>query len=93
MREIINHFGEKHQIEKVKEELQELIDAINKKDPDNILEEMADCIIMIKQLQIIYKFTNEQIDEQIDFKMDRTHNLIRGIKEGKIIDIKGETND
>jgi len=91
MREIIKHFGEGVQIEKAKEELNELIEALNNKQPDNVLDEVADCIIMIKQIQIMYNFSNEQIDERIDFKINRTRErMLDEAKNGKIVEVKGE---
>lgn len=77
MRDIIKHYGNENQLLKAIEELNELIDAIKQKNPQNILEELADCIIMIKQIQIIYGFSNQEIDAQIDFKLQRTRQRIK----------------
>lgn len=77
MRDIIKHFGNENQLEKAIEELNELIEAIKEKNPDHILEELADCIIMIKQTQIIYGFSNDQIDAEITRKLERTRQRIK----------------
>ena len=91
MREIINHFGKEAQLKKAKEELNELIEAIDSKKPDNVLDEVADCIIMIKQVQIMFNLSNEQIDERIDFKMNRTkQRILDEVKNGKVIEVKQE---
>ena len=55
LKKIIEHYGEEAQVKKAAEEFAELIRALMRGDRDNIAEEMADCRIMLGQLEIIYK--------------------------------------
>ena len=55
LKKIIEHYGEEAQVKKAAEEFAELIRALMRGDRDNIAEEMADCRIMLDQLEIIYK--------------------------------------
>lgn len=55
LKKIIEHYGEETQVRKAAEEFAELIRALMRGDRDNIAEEMADCRIMLDQLEIIYK--------------------------------------
>lgn len=48
---IAYHYGKVHQLEKCKEELNELIEAIDSKDEESIIEEIADVEIMIDQVK------------------------------------------
>lgn len=48
---IAYHYGKFHQLEKCKEELNELIEAIDSKDDESIIEELADVEIMIDQVK------------------------------------------
>lgn len=48
---IANHYGLKHQLVKCKEELGELIDAIDSTNDEAIIEEIADVEIMTEQLK------------------------------------------
>lgn len=48
---IAYHYGKVHQLEKCKEELNELIEAIDSKDEESIIEELADVEIMIDQVK------------------------------------------
>ena len=46
---IADHYGKEHQLEKCKEELNELIEAIDSRDEESVKEEIADVEIMINQ--------------------------------------------
>lgn len=48
---IANHYGLKHQLGKCKEELGELIEAIDSTNDEAIIEEIADVEIMTEQLK------------------------------------------
>lgn len=80
---IVKHFGAYRQRFKAIEELTELTEAIikdlNKIDYDkkNVLEEMADVMIMLKQLQQIYGFSDEKIMGMVDDKLGRTMRRVR----------------
>jgi NTP pyrophosphatase (non-canonical NTP hydrolase) len=73
--EALNTFGIEKQMAQTQEELAELIVAINKFNrgilsPIAILQEIADVIIMIKQLQIY--FVNEEVFSDIlDSKLEK----------------------
>lgn len=75
---IVDHYGAKHQQEKAVEELSELITEISRynQNPDephlrvNIIEELADVIVMCNQLMIIFDCTGE-VEEVINYKINR----------------------
>ena len=72
LRKIIDHYGQEHQIAKAKEELHELIQAIIEDDKDHITEEMADVVVMLWQLVIIYEIDVLEIPKIMDYKINRT---------------------
>ena len=68
------------------EELSELIKEIckNKRgrdNRDNIIEEMADCYIMLEQLAIIYGIRLNEIVAMMYSKMQRLENALAELKE------------
>ena len=77
---IIRRYGETSQINIAIEEMSELTkelckynrDPIKWKHADHILEELADVLIMCKQIQIIFELSKEELDREIDFKIERT---------------------
>ena len=79
--EIINFYGPKMQCIIAMEECAELIQAISKlqrfivkrgsKKWDNIVEEIADVLICIEQLKLMYCITDKDIQGFIDFKVER----------------------
>ena len=71
----IRHFGERHQSLKLVEELNELGAAIMKHTLEthgrlNVLEEIADVEILLKQIRLILK-ADPTIDGFIDSKLER----------------------
>ncbi len=71
----IRHFGERHQMLKLVEELNELGAAIMKYVLEthgrlNVLEEVADVEILLKQMRLILK-ADSTIDGFIDSKLER----------------------
>lgn len=74
--EIINHYGYKHQIRKLAEEQFELIEALFEEDEDHITEEIADCLLLIKQFRDFYKIQDEEIREVYDYKLARQERRI-----------------
>lgn len=78
--EIINFYGPKMQCIIAMEECAELIQAISKLQRfevkkaskwDNITEEIADVLICIEQLKLMYCITDKDIQGFIDFKVER----------------------
>lgn len=72
LRKIIDHYGREHQIAKANEELHELIEAIVEDDKDHITEEMADVVVMLWQLTIMYDIDELEISKIMKYKINRT---------------------
>ena len=77
IKQIVEHFGTAEQIVKAKEELIELLAALNRNDTDNIIEEIADVEIMLEQLKYIFDCKCD-VDNIKNYKLDRTLKIIRG---------------
>ena len=80
----IETYGKDMQLNVAVEELSELIKEIckNKRGADNreaIIEEMADCYIMLHQLALIFGIERPELDKTINFKIAR---LAKKLKEG-----------
>lgn len=74
---IINHFGNTKQIYVAIEEMSELTKALTKSlrdryDIKSILEEMADVELCMRELRIIYNINQEDVEEVIQQKIQRT---------------------
>ena len=77
---IINHFGLRNQLKKLNEECYELIEAINEYEDDNarngtkenIIEEMADVMVLLRQFQEYYNITDIDIAFKMLYKTNRT---------------------
>ena len=65
------HYGRKVTLEKCKEELQELIQAINKNDFENVHEEIADVYNILSHLKAYYNISDEEIKERQLYKAKR----------------------
>ena len=65
------HYGRKVTLEKCKEELQELIQAINKNDFENVHEEIADVYNILSHLKAYYNISDEEIKERQFYKAKR----------------------
>ena len=83
LEEIIKYFGKEKQIIKCVEELselqKELCKSVNGKgNLDNIIEEIADVEIMLKQIKIILKIKCDDIEKVKNEKIERTLKKIRG---------------
>lgn len=74
--EIINHYGYRHQIRKLAEEQYELIEALFENDKEHITEEIADCLLLIRQFRDFYKIQDEAIREVYDYKIARQERRI-----------------
>ena len=86
--EIIRHYGEDHQLDKLIEECSELIQAICKWKQnyleidsidylDNMLEEMADVKNVIEQFELTDEYIKEEIKRWKMEKVDRQLERIR----------------
>lgn len=67
---IADHYGYEKQKNKTIEELIELADAIIHDQEDNIIEEIADVLIMLNQL-IYLKQIKEKVDQTVREKIER----------------------
>ena len=65
------HYGRKVTVEKCKEELQELIQAINKNNFENVHEEVADVYNILSHLKAYYNINDEEIKERQKYKAKR----------------------
>jgi len=84
IKQIYEHFGKENQIHKAIEELCELCDELEiaksiiahggeaKDFTGSITQEIADVIIMLHQLQIALDISYEELNEQIEYKLNRT---------------------
>ena len=96
---IISHYGVLSQLKQFNEEAYELIEAIiakeimyqssdttnsmDKFNLEHIVEEIADCYIMLNQFQLYYGIENKQIEETMKFKIDRQLERIKNEKDNK----------
>ena len=68
---IADHYGLERQLGKCKEELGELIKAIDSLDERAIIEEVADVEIMISQIKYLRDIPDEQVDVIKKYKIQR----------------------
>ena len=73
------HYGRKVTLEKCKEELEELIQAINKNNFENVHEEIADVYNILSHLKAYYNISDEEIKERQKYKAKRQ---LKRIKKG-----------
>jgi hypothetical protein len=78
-KQVINHFGVIHQIQKAIEELEELkvelrLILAGEGMEDSVKEEMADVYNMLEQLKIIFKFKDSEIIRIMEDKMRKVDN-------------------
>lgn len=71
------NYGRTVTLEKCKEELQELIDAINKNDFENVHEEVADVYNILSHIKAYYNISDEEIEERQTYKVKRQLKRIR----------------
>jgi len=71
----VNKLNKKDQIMKAAEECCELAQAVLKSNcKENnyaIITEIADVLVMIEQIKVIYNFSDEEINDEIDRKLQR----------------------
>ena len=71
------NYGRKITLDKCKEELQELIDALNKNDFENVHEEVADVYNILSHIKAYYNISDEEIKERQSYKVKRQLKRIR----------------
>lgn len=74
-KQIFEHYGTEKQLEKLKEELNELYEAVteyqaNKSEANltHLIEEMADVEIMLRQIKSV---ASDKVDEFVQYKLNR----------------------
>ena len=65
-------YGKSHQVSKLLEEVGEFIETIINDDKENMVQEMADCTVMLKQFQYYYGIEDKEIEEVMKYKVERT---------------------
>ena len=65
------NYGRKATLEKCKEELQELIEALEKRDMENIHEEVADVYNILSHIKAYYNISDHEIKERQQYKVKR----------------------
>jgi len=79
LRFIFEHYGEQNQLDKLKEELNELIDEIdimymikkNTMGNEHFLNELADVLVMCEQFRLKYNKVNSIMDFKINRQITR----------------------
>ncbi len=79
---ILLHFGLEHQLGKLEEECDELIEAIKENDREHIIEEMGDTLNVINQFKALYEITDDDLVPVMEFKRNRTFDKY-GIEKGE----------
>jgi len=74
---IFNYFGLNNQVVKLTEESAELGVACLSDNYLDIAEELADCMVLIKQIQYVYDVSDEEIEAIMKEKVDRTLTRIK----------------
>ena len=64
-------YGKKATLEKCKEELEELIQALNKNDFENVHEEVADVYNILSHIKAYYNISDDEIKERQYYKVKR----------------------
>lgn len=78
---IFNTYGKSHQVSKLLEEVGQFIETIMNEDKENMVKEMADVMVLLKQFQYYYEIEDKEIEEVMKYKIDRQ--LERIEKEGE----------
>lgn len=72
LKKIFNHFGRENQAEKLVEEANELLQAIQKGDEENFEEELADVLVVIGQFMITFDYLEDKLSKTVNEKVERT---------------------
>lgn len=81
----LEYYGQRHQIDKVIEESAELIQAISKMREyqevscgdytdelrNNVITELADVYVTLEYVKITYQINEEELNNEIEFKINR----------------------
>lgn len=78
-KKITEYFGIDNQIVKLNEEVAELTVECARDNYFGIQEELADVILLVKQIQFYFEVSDEEIESVMKEKVDRT---LKRIKEG-----------
>lgn len=77
-RRIAEHYGRKNQERQAVSELCELQYVLTRRLEqrqadwkNDLLDEMADCLVMIEQLRALYGIEDEELTERVNFKLNR----------------------
>jgi len=89
LQKVIDKYGTTLQTTVAMEELAELIKEISKvirgnKNADGMIEEIADVLIMIEQLKLMYNISDEEIQSEINDKLYRMEWRLRKENESNI---------
>lgn len=73
LKKIIEHYGVTHQLKYFQSEVYELNESILCPDytVNDIAEEIADVMVMLKQFQLYYDIGDEEIKDIMEFKINR----------------------
>ena len=84
VKEIADHYGVEKQLHQLAEECSELAveasHSARKGVTVKIIEEMADVLLMMEQIAYLANIATEDINECIEFKIDRQMKRIKGEK-------------
>lgn len=68
---LVNHYSKENQVEQAKEELCELLEALEEDNEMHIAEEMADVLVMIVQLMMYMHINPGMVEGIMDYKISR----------------------
>ena len=75
---LATHYGLRHQLEKLQEELRELDEAIDEQKQfhvphtkAHIIEELADVYVVARQIMHLMNVRTSQVSDIVDFKVER----------------------
>lgn len=80
---IINTYGKSHQVSKLLEEVGELIETIMNEDKENMVQEIADVMVLLEQFKNYYGISSEEITKIFWGKVYRQLDRIEKEKEKK----------
>lgn len=69
--DIVNHYGLDKQLKYIHTEYFELDEAIMTGGKEEIAEELADVMVMLKQFQYYYNISDDNITSIMNYKIDR----------------------
>lgn len=83
--EIAQHYGQKKQEIQAVQELSELICVLTRRQDQRtatysaqVLDEIADSLIMIEQIRQIHNISEIELADRIDYKLSRQQNRMKG---------------